>query len=444
MSSTEIIDMPVENPDPSASIQHGLGDEIGKTIRGSSVGLPIPTRHGRDVDLQRRGLASIRKALPFSPEPDEARWQDLGEALVQGDPLLDNVVDWMMAEGYRATKAMYDQAANRGIASVRNASAPLRAFFEHVENTPAWVDQSRLDHGARCSALAGRMGNYALRDVVLIGGYRLSAVNKTLLATGALKKNAAKRLMETTKWFLDCMAVGGMEKFSPGYVSTLQVRLIHGLVRRQVQKMDSWDVAADGLPINQLDMHNTYLGHSVVYLIATRLLGVPYKVDEAQAVMDLWRYIGWLMGVDEQRLHKTELEAVVALYQNTLSQPGPDESGHILAGALIDEPLAIRFGHFPGLKGRWARAVHLSITRGFLGKDGMESLGLPNVLPWYPLLTGPARFLSHKLVRLLPGGRSWLIRRGFRQQLDELTSRTGAMLPKQFAPHIQVAATETA
>jgi hypothetical protein len=410
-------------------------------IHSVPSGLPIPTRHGRDIEQQRRSLASMRKALPFSPEPDEARWQELGEALVEGDPLLDAVVEWMMAEGFRGTKALYDQAASQGIASVKDAPAVLRAYFEHVENTPGWVDQDRLDEGARCSALAGRMGNYALRDVVLIGGYQLSAVNKTLLATGALKNNAAKRLMETTKWFLDCMAVGGMAKHAPGYVSTLQIRLIHGLVRRQVQKMDSWDVAADGLPINQLDMHNTYLGHSVVYLIATRLLGVPYKADEAQAVMDLWRYVGWLMGVDERRLHKTELEAVVALYQNSLSQPGPDESGKILAGAMVDEPLSIRHGRFPGLKGRWARAVHLSISRGFLRKQGMEALGLPKVAPWYPLLTGPARFLSHKLVRLLPGGRGWLIRRGFKQQIDELRIRTGAVVPKQFAPHIQSAAT---
>lgn len=411
-------------------------------IHHTPAALPIPSRHGRDIEAQRRSLAGLRKVIPVDPEPGAERWQDLGEALVQGDPLLDDVVVWMMEVGYRSGKALYDQAASEGIASVKDAPPALRAFFEHVENTPGWADAARLDEGARCSALAGRMGNFALRDVVLIGGYQLSAVNKTLLATGALKKNSAKRLMETTKWFLDCMALGGMAKHAPGYVSTLQVRLIHGLVRRQVQRLDDWDVAADGLPINQLDMHNTYLGHSVVYLIATRLLGVPYKADEAQAVMDLWRYVGWLMGVDERRLHETELEAIVALYQNSLSQPGPDESGKILAGAMIDEPLSIRHGRFPGLQGRWTRAVHLSISRAFLRKQGMETLGLPNVLPWYPLLTGPARFLSHKLIRLLPGGRDWLIRRGFRRQANELRIRTGAVPPKQFAPHIQTAAAQ--
>ena len=34
--------------------------------------------------------------------------------------------------------------------------------------------------------------------------------------------------------------------------------------------------------------------------------------------MYLWRYIGWLMGVEPCWLHDTELEARIALYHNLL------------------------------------------------------------------------------------------------------------------------------
>lgn len=231
----------------------------------------IPSRHGRDIDAQRAKVAWIRRMIPADIEPDAQQWSALGQAITIGDPPMDDLVDWMMATGFTETRALFDRAARYGIASVPNAPEPMVKFFTSVEATPAWVSQERLVDGQRASAIAGRIGNYALRDLVLIGGYQLSAVNKTLMATGALRNNPANRLIETTKWFLDCMMPGGMARFAPGYVSTLHIRLIHGLVRRQVSRTPTWDDATDGLPINQLDMHNTYLGHSVVYLLGVRL-----------------------------------------------------------------------------------------------------------------------------------------------------------------------------
>jgi hypothetical protein len=399
----------------------------------------IPSRHGRDIELQRGKLGWLRKALPIDPEPNAEEWSELGQALQLGDAPLDELVAWMMEAGFQKTKVMYDKASREGIAAIEDAPEELKRFFAVVEATPAWTSQQRLIEGQQASALAGRIGNYVLRDLVLIGGYQLSAVNKTLIATGALQKNAVNRLIETNKWFLDCMTPGGMAKFSPGYVSTLQIRLIHGLVRRQVTRSKNWDLKADGLPINQLDMHNTYLGHSVVYLLGIKLLGVPLNEDERQGVMDLWRYIGWLMGVEEKRLHVHEVDGLIGLYRNSLSQPGPDESSRILASALTDEPLSIRYGRFPKLNGVWSRAVHLSIVRTFLGKKLMADMGMPAASPWYPILTGPTRFIGHKLVRAL-GGRNYLVRRGHAQQLDELKIRSGQKLPTRFAPHIQTAA----
>jgi hypothetical protein len=393
----------------------------------------IPTRHGRDLDSARRHSEGLRKALPGDPAPDAETWQAMGEALLVGDPQIDRLIDWMMAEGFRDTKAMFDRAAAAGIDAVPDAPAPLRTFFERVEATPAWVDATRIEAGIQANALAGRIGNHVLRDGALIGGYRLSAVNKTLLATGALEKGAVKRLVETTKWWIDCTRPGGMDKFAAGYRSTLQVRLIHGLVRRHVAKMPGWDSEADGLPVNQADMHITYLGFSVFYIIGARVLGIPLSNDERQAIMDLWRYIAWLLGVEERWLHRTELSGLVALYQNGLSQPGPDQDSRRLAGALTDEPLHLMRGPLRSLRGRWSRAVHLSIVRTFVGKEGMVQLGLPPATPWY-LLTALPRLLRHKITRMIPGGRALLVRRGLAQQQRELDMRIDGEAPSAFAP----------
>ncbi len=194
--------------------------------------------------------------------------------------------------------------------------------------------------------------------------------------------------------------------------------------------MPEWDAAYYGVPINQGDMHATYLAFSVIFLFGQRLLGVPLTKREGEAVMHLWRYIGWLMGVQERWLHTTEREARIALYHNLLAQAAPDESSRQLGSALRDEPLHYHYENFAWLRGRWNRAKHLSIARAFVGAEGMRDLGLPTrVLPWYPLLTIPPRLIAHTAARLVPGGREAIIERGLRAQSSYLNVLFGSAQP---------------
>lgn len=373
----------------------------------------IPSRHGTDLAAARRIAGPIRRMIRGDPEPTPERWQAIGASLVRGDEPMDRLVAWMTAEGLRQTRPLFDAAVNHGIASVSDAPEPLRAFFAAVEAVPDWVDARLLDEGARVTGIAGLAGMFVLRDLALLAGYQASAINRTLVLTGALEKGAARRIAETTKWWIDCTRPGGMAFGAPGYRTTLQVRWIHAMVRRHIAALPAWNAERDGLPINQGDMHATYLGFSVVYLLGQRAFGVKITRDEGRGVMHLWRYVAWLMGVEPCWLHDTEHEGRVALYQNVLSQPPPDETSRQLGRALKDEPLARHYPNLAWLRGRWNRAKHLSIARTFLGAEAMQSLGLPTaVRPWYPLLTIGPRLVWHRAVRLLPGGLAYLSRRG--------------------------------
>jgi hypothetical protein len=190
-----------------------------------------------------------------------------------------------------------------------------------------------------------------------------------------------------------------------------------------------------GLPVNQGDMQATNLGFSVVYLLGQRAMGVFITRGEGAALMHLWRYIGWLCGVEEQWLCHTEQQGRIGLYQNVLSQPPPDESSRLLGAALVDEPLMHFYPNLRWLRGRWNRAKHLSIARMYLGADALKALGMPHrVLPWYPLLTVGPRLLWHGLHRVVPRGRDRLIERGLAEQL--------ACIPAVFGPnHPGIAAT---
>lgn len=396
----------------------------------------IPRRHGVDLKTGRRMARPVGWLIRGSAEPTPMQWQAIGESLTCGDPLMDRVAQWMHSAGMNTAKPLFDRALAQGIAAVPEAPPELRELFAVVDRRPSWVNDALLEEGVRVSGMAGLSGMRALRDLGLLAGYQASAINRTLVLTGALKRGPQRRLAETTKWWIDATQPGGMRREGAGFATTLQVRLIHALVRRHVQRHPEWDASYYGLPVNQGDMHATYLGFSVIFLIGARALGIPVTRNEGRAVMHLWRYIGWLMGLEEQWLHDSERDGRIGLYQNLLAQAPPDDSSRQLGQPLMNEPLQRHYPNFAWLRGHFNRAMHLSIASAFVGRAGLRALGLPTgTLPWYPLINFPLRFAWHVLHRLLPGGRERLVRAGLKAQREYLKTLFGTETPQVKAAH---------
>lgn len=398
----------------------------------------LPRRHLSDVARARRAASLIVGQLPRgTPEPTEAELRHIGEGLVLGDEAADRLVDWMHRQGMRETWPRVQQAIEQGVARLSEPEAELRAFFEAVEARPAWVRDDLLLEGARVCGLGGRAGMRALAVTGLMAGYQLSAVNQALLATGALEKGASRRIAETTKWWIDVTEPGAMARFGEGFKSTLRVRVIHAMVRRQLSQRPNWDAAYLGLPVNQTDMQATYLGFSIVYLLGLKLMGIPVRRDEKEAVLHLWRYIAWVNGVREEHLHTpdplgggAELAAMRLLHANLLTQRMADADSVRLAQALADEPLHRHYARWPALMGRFNRAMQLSIARACMGNDTLRGLGLPLWrLPWYPLAMMAFHQPVHRLMRSLPGGREALMAWGRRRQRAYLPVLFGEQAP---------------
>ncbi|MGQ0621783.1 MAG: oxygenase MpaB family protein [Panacagrimonas sp.] len=373
----------------------------------------IPRRHGIDLESGRRTGRLLKWFIRGDAEPTPERWKALGEGLMLGDPLADRLLDWMHESGMRESMPLFQRALASGIASVPETPAgagvptPLHAFFTHCERRPAWVDGGKLAEGARAFQRMGMTSHYVLRDAALMGGYQASAFNKTLILTGALKGGTPRRVAETMKWVVGATDTNGLEPGAEGFRATLHVRLIHAMIRRRVAGLPEWPLEALGLPINQTDMAATWLGFSALLLIGVRAMGVPMTSREAHAVMHLWKYTCWLMGVDESWLTDDEMEGRRLLYHMLIAQTPPDETSAQLGRSLMDETLSVPYPRWQKLRARFERARHLSVTRFFTGRAGMEALGLPpNTLPWYPLLSAPFTFAWHVAHRVIPGGQA--------------------------------------
>jgi hypothetical protein len=364
-------------------------------------GLP-PTRHGADLSASRQMAARLRLMIKGDPEPSAQQWDALGQGLWRGDPLADAVAVWMLDEGMSVSMSVVEHALSHGLAEVPEAPAILRDFILSATTLPPWLDERKLACGARFLQSTGLHGMMVLRDAGLMAGYQASAINQTLVMTGALHSGAHRRVAETGTWWLACTDDGGMARSGEGFKLTLRVRLMHAVVRVRLSRSPQWQMDKFGLPINQVDMQATYLAFSVAQLLALRMTGVLVSARQSEGVMHLWRYIGWLMGVEDELMCDDEQQGRVLLYRNLISQAPPDDTSVVLARALMDEPLHRRYRWAAGLQGRFNRARHLSLVRWFIGPQGMRNLGLPPTLPWYPLMLMAPMALHSAALRLLP------------------------------------------
>lgn len=388
-----------------------------------------PFRHGSDLRTTRRIARQLRWTLRGDIEPDHRTWADLGAALWDGDPLADEVAAWLQREGMARGRLILERAIEGGLEAVPDAPPELQRFLRETEAVPSWVDPALMRDGARFLHSTGLHGMIVLRDAGLMAGYQAGAINQTLVMTGALQKGVQRRIAETTSWWMDCTAEDGMARQGRGFKTTLKVRVMHALVRASVKNRPAWDADWLGLPINQVDMQATYLGFSVVHLLALRATGVVVTAHDARAVMHLWRYIGWLMGVEPRWLYDEEMAGRIGLYHNVISQAPPDSSSVALGRALMDEPLQRHYPWGGAVRGPFNKARHLSLVRLFVGREGMKHLGLPPSSLWYPALTLLPRLAWTAVHRLWPGGQDRLARRGRAAQQAYLSIMFGSRQP---------------
>ncbi len=298
--------------------------------------------------------------------------------LMKSDTLADNVVADFESLPRKRWLAMLDQALDHGIDTVADAPASLRNLFAQVDEVPDWVDWKRMNLGARTYQRMGMMAPIILSFLSLMRGYHSSAAIKPLVFTGQLDRMAPRRLAETGKFVTETSQVNGLRRFAPGFKTTVRVRLIHAQVRRMLQKSGRWDEAEWGVPINQADMLSTQLSFSVAVLYGARMLGFEFDWEESEALIHLWRYSGYLNGIDQGILATSEAEAERLAELSHLTQPGPDEGSWMLAEALRQVPKIAAENRLQLAVSDFYIRYGDGLARAFAGDDIADELRLPN------------------------------------------------------------------
>ncbi|MFJ3671474.1 oxygenase MpaB family protein [Streptomyces sp. NPDC090106] len=398
-----------------APLPHGRVEPSARTT--SPVGHPVRFRETEDVNL--RLGRPLRLLLGRRGTVDSSLLDTIGNRLMTRDEAGAALARALrMADTThpdRVTMRQFRHALAHGIEAVPQAPAPLREFFATVDPVPDWVDFDLLNEGGEVSRRFGPNAADALMELALIGSYRFRGATDVLVRTGGLAGDSAlRRLAETQQWAIAVNGHDAMRRDGAGFRLTVHVRLMHALVNHQVEADGQWDTARLGLPVNRSDMAATLGLFNAVQLLGVRLLGVRVTRAESRALMHLWKYIGWLIGVDEDWLCDSERDQHRLNYHLLLTQSYGGAAGPSLATAIVEAQGALHFARFAGLRRAYTRARLLSMLRYFLGRRGVRDLGLPVALPWAvpPLMA--ANILRHHLLGRTATGKGYLLRRGDR------------------------------
>jgi hypothetical protein len=311
--------------------------------------------------------------------------------------------------------AQFAQALEHGVDSVPGCPTPLRDFFAVVEDTPDWVDFDLLNSGAAAYRRLGTNAADVMLQLSLIGGYRFGGPTDLLVETGGLTgSTTVRRLAETQKWAVAVSQPDAMRRTGEGFRLTVHVRLMHALVNDRFETNGRWDIDRWGLPINQTDQAATLGLFNGALLLGVRMLGVRVSPHDSRAIMHLWKYVGWLMGVDEDWLCDNEAQQHRLNYHLLVTQSTVSRAGPALANAIVDAQRALHYPNSARMRGAYRRARLLSMLRYFLRAEGMDDLQLPHALPWAVLPVLAMNTVRYQFLARSRRGRQYLERWGER------------------------------
>jgi hypothetical protein len=255
------------------------------------------------------------------------RLDEMGETLGAADDLL----------------LLMENALKKDPASRLPIESDMASFLQKYKTLPAWVDKERLRRGQEVFLAYLPAASLSLYYRSLVAGFSIPKISEVIRSTGYLAPpsrpdQVLQRLLDTGELTTACTGLG-LEALLPdgiGWKTALYVRFLHAKVRFALLKRQGkrkWNTNEFGVPINQEDMAATLLAFSVNVLFGIDLIaGVPLSKEERLDYLELWRYLGFLLGVETE--FEDRLNGQATMYKVPPLDPcGPG------VGCMIQDPV---------------------------------------------------------------------------------------------------------
>ncbi|WP_405960017.1 DUF2236 domain-containing protein [Streptomyces sp. NBC_00024] len=327
-------------------------------------------------------------ALHPTPTPTTA---ERATGLHAGDPLADAVVAELDLLGAPAQRAL-DVGLRGGLASLHEpAPEAVAALLRQLESTPPGVDPLMAHRGDVVSLSVPPLW-FGLCSITgtLAHTYASPAVAGRLVRAGSPAVMAPRRLAGAGVWARQTMRPGGLLRGAPGYLGTVQLRLLHARIRLTAFEREggaaeggasAWNTFARRRPpTGQDDPARTWLGLTLVSFRALAAVGIEIDPDEEHSLYRYWSYVAHLLGLDETLygnvLDHADAERLRALLDARTA--APDDNSRALTTAMVDAQARAMAGA-PGavLSEEHLRYLIHSVLRQSFGDETADLLGVP-------------------------------------------------------------------
>ncbi len=218
------------------------------------------------------------------------------EHLVIGDPLADAAVKSLAGvdqqEKHRLIKACMEEDES----GMREAPDALRELFDQLSRSSIEFDREKALLGSRMfHKFPGLFQLATALHGVLIS---TEGSAQSFYITGRITSNT-RRLRQNGRHVLEVTLPGSLARCGEGWKLTVRIRIIHAEVRRLLIESDDWDFKAEGTPVNSAHISLGAVGLSETVMFIARELGASISEEESDGYMEIWKYVGWLMGVPD-------------------------------------------------------------------------------------------------------------------------------------------------
>ncbi len=358
-----------------------------------------------------------------------------GVALTRGDDLADafaaDCQEFGRAKGMVMFNLMLSGEPSRS--ELKEMPDSLRDLFAQIDDTPGWMDAEQLELGASVFCRHAREAGLALGTTSLVSGYRSSAAARPLFITGRYGPELARlRSYETARWIFATVRPGGLSRDSEGFARTVRVRLIHAFVRQHILQSGMWDSQELGMPINQADLAFTAIEFSLLPIRAMQDLGIHFTATELDAIYAMWRYMGHLIGLDEDVLVIRDGDVQKFELLRHATSPGPDDDCREFVRILLDDVMVADLRLAKGALGvvgrRNGRELMHGLTRAFVGDVVADELAIDdNLWKHLPRAVKPLMALKTRALRISPRLQARSVRRNLKE-IDEVLDATARFL----------------
>ncbi len=293
-----------------------------------------------------------------------------------GDPLADALIaELELLDPEEQARLIKLGMLDRKRHALRGAPEPLREFFAHCTEPPAWLDLSTFHPGCRMFHRNTRLVLAGMVGGVLVEGFSTN-IAKSFFLTGRLRDQGIRRLKQNNRHMLEIFMPEGMAAHADGWTHSVRVRLVHAKLRYLLSQSPEWDIDELGLPISSAHLGLAISAFSARLLKHLKRLGGSFDDEERRSFMSVWRYSGYLMGIPETILFQDEADALEIFNIGRTCEPPPSVESIAMAAALINSaPL------FAGLDKRAERrklAGYIAqVSRALIGHELADELMYP-------------------------------------------------------------------